>query len=134
MSDTERPDPAIFIARDAPDIRDWSDPRHGDLSYRTLVDADHGPSTGLVQGIAYIPRGGAENPHRHDMPETVHVLAGRGKVRLGDREIGLSPGDTVFVPAGLMHGWSAPDEPLRLLYTFAANRFADVTYVFEEDA
>jgi len=129
----DRPLP-IIICRDDPDIQNWDDPQHGQVSFRLLVDGAAGPSEGVVQGIAIFGADGFENPHRHDRPETVHLLEGTGTARLGDREVDLNPGDTVFVPAGTIHEWRAGTNGMRLLFTFPADRFDDVAYRFGADA
>ena len=44
------------------------------------------------------------------------VLAGRGRLRQGERSVTLGPGSLCRVPAGTPHDFSAADEPLELLY------------------
>ena len=122
-----------IVRADAPDLQDWTDPRHGKVRFRTLIDGADGPTRALVHGIAEFEAGGFENPHSHDIPETAHVLDGTGQARLGDRRADVAAGDTVFVPAGVVHGWTAADTRLRVLYTFPADRFDEVAYHFEGD-
>lgn len=120
----------VLVRRADPQIHDWSDETRGDVSFRTLIDGAAQPTGGLVQGIGFLPRGGEEKRHHHDIPETLHVIAGIGVAELEGERVDLAPGDTVYVPPGLVHAWTAPEEPLRFLYTFPADRFSDVAYHF----
>lgn len=63
------------------------------------------------------PPGGGPPPHLHDdTDETFHVLEGEYDVRLGDQTHRLGPGDTVFGPRGVAHGFrNSGREPGRLL-------------------
>ncbi|ROU01164.1 cupin domain-containing protein [Histidinibacterium lentulum] len=125
----------VHIPDGSPDLQHWDDDRHGSVTYRILVDADGGPSRGLVQGIAYLEPGDRENMHTHDIPETIHVLEGSGEARLQGNSLPLAPGDTLFVPAGAPHAWSAAEaEGLTLLFTFPTDRFAEVAYHFDAAA
>lgn len=45
------------------------------------------------------------------------VLAGRGRLRRGDRSVPVRPGTICHIPAGTPHDFSAVGEPLELLYT-----------------
>jgi quercetin dioxygenase-like cupin family protein len=126
------PEP-VHIPAAAPRLQTWDDPRHGRVGFRLLVDSREGPSQGLVQGLIEFGAGDREKPHRHpDHGETVHVVSGRGRAEIGDRDMALETGDTVYVPAGIRHAWSAPDGKMTLLFTFPADRLDQVTYDFEE--
>jgi len=123
----------VHIPAGSPDLQSWDDPRHGRVRYRLLVDADYGPSRGVTQGVVEFAPGDRENLHRHPShSETIHVLEGRGEAELPGRTLALSPGDTVFVPAGVLHAWSAPEAEMRLLFTFPADRLEEVSYDFED--
>jgi len=124
----------VHIPSETPDLQTWDDDRHGRAKFRLLVDASGGPSEGLVQGLVYLSPGDAENMHRHDLPETVHVIRGRGEARFDGRSLPLETGDTVFVPPGDLHGWAAPEGDLVLLFTFPADRLDEVAYHFAEAA
>lgn len=122
----------IFIRADAPELQRWSDERLGRAQYRLLVDASGGPSRAIVQGLLYMERGDREALHRHpDHPETVHVIEGEGVAQFPGRSVPLHPGDTLFVPAGTPHGWAAPDTDMTLIFTFPADRLANVAFRFE---
>jgi quercetin dioxygenase-like cupin family protein len=118
---------------DAP-LDGWNDPVRGEVSFRTLLGGPDGTSRGLVQGLAYLACGKIEGAHHHpDADETIHVLAGSGTARIDGVAMPLRPGDTVFVPAGAVHEWSAGDDGMKFLYSFPADRFDEIAYVFAAD-
>lgn len=117
----------VHIPDGAPDLKVMKEASRAGLKYRLLIDADGGPSSDLCQGLFYIEDGHAESPHHHDIPETIHVIEGKGFAILGDKRQPLSPGDALFIPAGLVHGFEAP-EAMTLLFSFPVDRFADVAY------
>ncbi|HEY75111.1 MAG TPA: cupin domain-containing protein [Thermoflexia bacterium] len=53
-----------------------------------------------------------QHPHDHG----VYILHGRGRVRMGDEEVEVSPGDVVYIPGNEPHQFRAiGDEPLGFL-------------------
>jgi quercetin dioxygenase-like cupin family protein len=121
--------PALRIRASDTRTQHWPDRRRqGTVAFHTLVDADGGPSSGLVQGRAEFGPGDHEGMHSHDRPETAYVLDGGGTLTLRGDDKTVEPGDMVFVPAGLVHGWRAGEEGLRLLYSFPADRLSEVAY------
>jgi mannose-6-phosphate isomerase-like protein (cupin superfamily) len=66
--------------------------------------------------------GSGAPPHRHeDIEEVLFVLAGRALVHVGDEASELGEGDSVVVPAGSRHGFTAAGtDVLRILAIFAA--------------
>jgi len=123
----------VHIPNEAPKVQAVHDARSRDVTYRLLVDADGGPSSDLTQGIFYLDAGDSESRHTHDVTETLYILKGKGRAKLGDRTLELNEGDTLFIPAGLPHEFEA-DEALQMHFTFPVDRFADVTYTFDEAA
>jgi mannose-6-phosphate isomerase-like protein (cupin superfamily) len=63
---------------------------------------------------ATVPAGGATLAHYHRESEEVYLVAsGRGRLRLGDEEAPIGPGDCVVIPPGTVHRLHADgDEPL----------------------
>lgn len=125
--------PGAFLVREADvALESWSDPVRGEVGFRTLLGGAADRSRGLVQGIAYLAPGKVEGAHHHpDADETIHVLAGDGSARLDGATYPLAAGDTVFVPAGTVHEWSAGAAGMKFLYSFPADRFDAIAYVFE---
>lgn len=127
----ETPPAAVHVPHESPKVEHWDDEDRGKVSFRTIIDGAAGPSRSIVQGIAYLEPGHQEGHHRHDRPQTAYVLKGGGEVKIGDETMALGQGDAVFIPEGLPHSWRAGDDGLDFLYTFAADRFDDVTYDFD---
>ncbi len=121
-------DAAIHVRTADTELAAWHDPERGDVKFRRLIDAAEGPSGAVVQGIAEFEAGGRENAHTHDIPETGYVLEGEGLLTMDGRDLPVRAGDMLYVPAGLAHGWSAPDGALRILFTFPADRLDEVAY------
>ena len=123
----------IHIPYETPEVKVMQEAQRGGLKYRLVIDADHGPSCGLAQGLFYLYGGHTESTHRHDVTETVHVIEGTGKITIEDRKIEIKTGDTLFIPAGQRHGFDADDD-MTLFFTFPVDRFADVDYDYEDAA
>ena len=66
---------------------------------------------------ASVPPGGATAEHYHRETEEIYFFThGAGRMRLGDEEREVEPGDTVVIPPGVRHKlWNDGGEPLRLL-------------------
>jgi quercetin dioxygenase-like cupin family protein len=63
-------------------------------------------------------------PHLHAVEEALRLLAGRALVRVGDDERELAPGDTVIIPAGVIHGFTnILDETLHVMAVLASPIF-----------
>ena len=79
--------------------------------------------------------GGEARRHRHAQDEAYYVLSGHGVLDIDGVEHPLAPGSTAFIPG---HAWHAArglgPEPLRLLYVFPADSFAEVIYEFPDPA
>jgi uncharacterized RmlC-like cupin family protein len=56
----------------------------------------------------------------HHQEETIHVLSGRFKVRIGDELHTLDSGDFAYLPAGLPHAFlNLTDEAAEVIVTYA---------------
>jgi mannose-6-phosphate isomerase-like protein (cupin superfamily) len=66
---------------------------------------------------ASIPPGGATLLHRHHASEELyHIASGCGRMRLGNEEFAIAPGDTLLIPPGTPHCLrNTGNEALRLL-------------------
>lgn len=64
----------------------------------------------------HVPAGGSTADESHPHDHGVVVLAGRARVRLGEAEHEVGPGDAVYVAGGERHCFQAlGDEPLQFL-------------------
>ena len=113
-------------------LEGWDDPVMGRVIWRTLLSGDRTPTAKLTVGIAEVgPDAHDFHPHRHAPPEVYHILAGEGVVTVAGTDHPVRAGATVFIPANAWHGTrNTGREPLRLLYVFAVDSFADVVYEF----
>lgn len=83
------------------------------------VDPRNTGETRLAMGIQVLEPGGVIPVHLHEgLEELVFVYAGVGKSVIGDDEVELVPGTTLYVPRRVWHGiTNSGPEPLRLTWT-----------------
>lgn len=127
----------VVIRSDDVAVEGWDAAERGVVTWRTLVSGDRTPSRSLTLGVADVgePVAGPPVLHRHDEDEVYYILAGAGLIRIGDQDHKLAEGDAVFVPGGVWHAaWATGPEPLKILYVFAADRFNQIVYTFQEPA
>ena len=125
----------ILIRQAAVPLETSAEVAFGGVSWRTLISGDRTPTEGLTMGVADVApdEAGEFRLHRHAQAEIYYILSGRGRLRIGDQEYDLVPGDTVFIPGLAWHAARCVGtETLRLLYVFAAGSFEDVIYEFQE--
>jgi mannose-6-phosphate isomerase-like protein (cupin superfamily) len=123
----------LVLATDEQPAEQWDDPVRGRLRFITLFSGHSTPTRELTTGLAIVPPGGWMGLHRHTVAETYFVLEGSGIVRLGQRDVRLEPGSTVFVPGDTEHGVRNDGEKdLRVYYAFAAHSLDDIQYRFTE--
>jgi quercetin dioxygenase-like cupin family protein len=66
------------------------------------------------------PHGGPPLHVHHHQDETIYVLSGRFKVRIGDELHTLDSGGFAYLPAGLPHAFlNLTDQPAELIIVFA---------------
>jgi len=86
---------------------------------------------GQTLGLVTIHPGCGNGLHRHpDDQELLYVRRGHCRHVCGERTVELAPGDTLFIPAGQVHGASnIGDEPLELVvaYPTGARSFQSVS-------
>ena len=70
-------------------------------------------------GLYVLPAGGVDGQSPHTEDEAYVVLAGRSRFTAGDEMRDVTPGDTIFVPAGVPHRFHDITEELRLIVVFA---------------
>jgi quercetin dioxygenase-like cupin family protein len=110
------------------------DVQSGNLTWRTLIAAEHTPSEELSVGVARFPAGGCLKPHRHAPAEVYFGLSGTGTVTVDGERLQIARDVAVFIPGGTLHGVVAGPNGLAIFYAFARATFADIVYDFADDA
>ena len=99
-------------------------PAGGRITFKAMADTTGGAMT-VVEATAAPGEGPPLHVHR-DQDETIYVLDGRYRVRLGERDVDAPAGAFVFIPRGTPHAWqNAGPEVARFLATLAP---ADVRF------
>jgi len=87
----------------------------GGATYKTLIGDDNGAGIPLRTGIQTSQPGYATRVHSHPYVEVLTVLEGCGEAWLDGEQgtIEMTPGVTISIPAGRVHGFRVlGDEPL----------------------
>jgi mannose-6-phosphate isomerase-like protein (cupin superfamily) len=124
---------AVFRRTSDCETESWRDEVTGHVDWWTLFSADRTPTCGLTVGIAEVPVGAPRPPrgHTHEQHEVYYFLSGSGEVVLNGESTAVTAGDAVFIPGNMEHmSVNTGTEPLRLLYFFPADSFADIEYKF----
>lgn len=111
----------------------WDDPARGTLTWRMLISADVTPTAGLVCGIAEMQPGETFALHRHAEPEVYFGIEGEGEVLVDGVAHRLAPGVALYIPSMAEHGVPHVTTPLRGFYSFARDRFDQITYHFTHE-
>jgi len=102
-------DPPPLRIRDEP-APEWVTLSPG-IRARVMVEAS-GSSITLYR----IEAGRRFEVHHHPYPELGVILAGRGRVRIGDDTRNLREGDSYYFPAGIVHSFEVdPSGPVVLI-------------------
>jgi len=89
-----------------------------DLVFKLTGNDTRGAMDYFICEVA--PHGGPPLHVHHNQDETLHVMNGRFKVRIGDQEHTLDPGGFAYLPAGLPHAFlNLTDQPAELIVVFA---------------
>jgi mannose-6-phosphate isomerase-like protein (cupin superfamily) len=93
-----------FVTKDGSEIRELAGIPTGNAANQSLAEATVQP-------------GGQTEEHYHRVSEEIYFFtAGEGRMRLGDEETEVAPGDTVVIPPGTRHKlWNIGTESLKLL-------------------
>jgi mannose-6-phosphate isomerase-like protein (cupin superfamily) len=58
--------------------------------------------------VNHTPPGRGPGPHRHPYPEVFVIQEGTGEFLVGDERVTAGAGQVIVVPAGVVHGFTAP--------------------------
>jgi quercetin dioxygenase-like cupin family protein len=88
-----------------------------DLVFKLTGDDTGGALDYFIVQVA--PHGGPPLHVHHQQEETIHVLAGRFKVRIGDELHTLERGGFAYLPAGLPHAFlNLTEEPAEIVVVY----------------
>jgi mannose-6-phosphate isomerase-like protein (cupin superfamily) len=73
----------------------------------------------LSLGLSVWPAGQPDNQEPHSEDEVYFVIAGKGRIRVGDEDEAVAAGSVVFVPASLVHHFHEIEEDLQVLVFWA---------------
>ena len=73
----------------------------------------------LSAGVYRLAAGAADAQLPHTEDEVYLLLAGRCRLRAGDKDVPVEPGDVLFVPAGEPHQFHDLTEAIEVLVFFA---------------
>ena len=93
-----------FVTLDGSEIRELAGQASGNAVNQSLAEATVAPGAETAE-------------HYHRTSEEIYFFThGAGRMRLGDEEHAVGPGDAVVIAPGVRHKlWSTGAEPLRLL-------------------
>jgi mannose-6-phosphate isomerase-like protein (cupin superfamily) len=93
-----------FVTLDGSEIRELAGQASGNAANQSLAEAT-------------VPAGAETAEHYHRTTEEIYFFThGAGRMRLGDEERSVAPGDAVVIAPGVRHKlWCTGSEPLRLL-------------------
>ena len=109
-----------FRTKDGSEIRELLAHRNSAIRNQSLAEAR-------------IPVGGATMEHYHSKAEEINYIThGTGRMKLGQAEREVRPGDAIAIPPGQAHKlWNTGDEPLRLLCCCAPGYEHDDTVLID---
>lgn len=87
---------------------------------KSLVDNTTGAAA-ITSGEITLQRGGTIPLHIHKVEEVIHVIKGKGTLKLGEESYPIEEGTVIHVPTGVKHSFSNEyDEPLKIIFAFPA--------------
>lgn len=111
-----------YVTRDGSTIREWAGPGYSPARNQSLAEAT-------------VPPGGETAAHYHRAAEELYLFtAGRGRLRVGDEEGDVRPGDCVVIPPGVVHKlWNPGDSDLVLVCACSPAYAHEDTFLVEEE-
>lgn len=67
--------------------------------------------------------------HTHPVEEAITFLSGSGEATLGEDAFPIAAGVSLYIPAGLVHGFRCTEGTLHVLVVFPGPTFAETTIV-----
>lgn len=103
------------------DIEPYHPANHTDTSNRRLISRHNVGAQHMEVILGTLGKSGGALPHAHPGVEQVcYMLEGTAHVEVGDEAFEMTPGDTCFFPADVMHKLEVTsDEPVKLLVIYS---------------
>jgi len=86
-----------------------------------LIDKDTVGAEGITFAhCKFEAKTSSHKRHIHeDAEEVIYILSGRGMSGVGDTEMEMGKGDTMFIPRGAVHWFYNPyDEPVEMIFIY----------------
>jgi quercetin dioxygenase-like cupin family protein len=83
----------------------------------------------LFVGQQWLQSGQRVLLHTHPVEEAITYLSGEGEATLGDEIVPIGPGVSLYIPAGVVHGFRCTAGTLHVLVAFPTPEFAETTIV-----
>lgn len=91
---------------------------------------DETGSGSLFVGQQWLLPGDRVFRHTHPCDEGLTFLSGSGEATLDDETVPIGPGVSLFIPAGVLHGFTnTGEETLHVIVTFPVPYFAPTDFV-----
>ncbi len=103
--------------------------RSGLVSYILLQRGDL-PKVGLMATWVEVAPGSRQRPHDHASEQVYVIVAGRGRMLVGEEEREVGAGDLVYIPSDAVHGIENASEEV-LTYVSAATPALDAEAAYD---
>jgi len=71
---------------------------------RTLISREQGAPV-FAMRVIEIQKDGFVGMHEHPYEHEIFILRGKARAKAGDESVDMDPGDFVFIPGGIIHGF-----------------------------
>jgi quercetin dioxygenase-like cupin family protein len=101
------------------------------LPTQHLVSARDG-AAGLFVAQQWLQPGDRVLLHTHPVEEAITFLSGSGEATLGKETVPIGSGISLYIPAGMVHGFRCTEGTLHVMVVFPTPEFAETTIVESE--
>ena len=101
------------------------------LPTQHLVSARDG-AEGLFVAQQWLQPGDRVLLHTHPVEEAITFLSGSGEATLGEETVPIGAGVSLYIPAGVVHGFRCTEGTLHVMVVFPVPEFAETTIVEPE--
>ena len=98
------------------------------LPTQHLISARNG-AEGLFLGQQWLRPGDRVLLHTHPVEEAITFLSGSGEATLGDETVPIGEGVSLYIPAGVVHGFHCSEGTLHVMVVFPVPEFAETTII-----